>query len=382
MFINIIKEKLPEYLSSDILGKTKIISSIVEVSGMNRKSVIRALRREGSRSMWAAKPRLGRPKLYSAETEAALAYVWEQYDCPSAERLHGEISEAIRIFRRDGMWPYKEAATTQLLAMSLGAMKQRTVEMAKRRGLMRGIGTTRSGPLLQSIPIFFGPWSDRGVGYGQVDTVVHSGPKLMGTMAYSVNYVDVATYWQEMAAQLDKSSKATMRSLSTIAGRLPWRLKGLHPDSGSEFINETAINWCRFRNVNLTRSRPYMKNDNCHIEQRNYVVIRKYVGYERYDCMEAVDILNELYEVLRLYLNFFQPTFKLQSKDTTYPYKRIYDQPKTPYRRVLEREDLEQSIKDKLTKQYEQLNPKILRDRIRVLTKKLERTQKELGYHY
>lgn len=392
MFQQIIQEKLPQYAKASAVDKTAIITGIVMVSGMHRKAVIRALNRELVRSNWRSPPKLGRPKKYTAETDAALAWVWEQYDYPSAERLHEQIHEAIRIFARDGMWRYSEATTEQLRRMSLISMKRRTTLLAKQRGLLRGQSTTRSGPLLRSVPVFFGPWSKKGIGHGQVDTVVHSGPKLMGTMAYTVNYVDVATYWQEPVAQLGKEELPTVASLQVIAKRLPWKLKGLHPDSGSEFLNESGITWCQRRRIELTRSRPHKKNDNCFVEQRNLVVVRKYVGYERYDCIEAVRAMNELYETLRLYLNFFQPTFKLQGKQkrlkttdgrqAAKPYKRIYDTPKTPYKRVLERIDVDQGTKHKLTEQYETLNPKILRDRIRALTTKLERIQREQGYHF
>lgn len=387
----IIIEKLPEYIVATVPEKTVIISSIVTVTGMQRKAVIRALGRERRRSNWLAPPKLGRPRVYTAETDAALAWVWEQYDYPSAERLFTEIPEAVHIFIRDDMWRYSEVATQQLLDMSLATCKRRTVALAKKRGLLRGISTTRSGSLLQSVPVFFGSWSKKGPGHGQVDTVVHSGPKLMGTMAYTVNYVDVATYWQEPVAQLSKEDGTTVDSLRIIARRLPWKLKGLHPDSGSEFINEAGIGWCKQRKIELTRSRPNKKNDNCYVEQRNLVVVRKYVGYERYDCMEAVNAMNELYVALRLYLNFFQPTFKIQGKERRIntdgkqmakPYKRIYDKPKTPYKRVLERKDIDQTIKDRLTAQYETLNPKVLRDTIQALTSKLERIQRAQGYHF
>jgi hypothetical protein len=310
----IIAEQLPAYLKVSVSDKSAIIDRVCAVTGMHRKAVIRAFAREQKRSNWKAPPRLGRPKHYTAETEAALAFVWEQYDYPTAERLHPEIHEAVRIFARDGMWSYGEAATAQLWDMSLGAMKVRCVSFAKKRGLCRGISTTRSGALLKSVPVFFGSWEHKGPGHGQVDTVVHSGPKLMGTMAYTVNYVDVATYWQEPVAQLNKGERATVQSLEAIAARLPFRLSGLHPDSGSEFINKVGIPWCQEHRIELTRSRPHKKNDNCYIEQRNLVVVRKYVGYGRYDCLEAVAAMNELYATLRLYLNFFQPTFKLQGK--------------------------------------------------------------------
>lgn len=392
MLKTIIQEQLPFYLKAKIADKTIIISSVCQVSSMHRKAVIRAFARERKRSNWKVPPKLGRPKYYTAETEAALAFVWECYDYPTAERLHDEIPEAIRIFVRDGMWDYSSQVSQQLLAMSLGAMKVRCVTMAKQRGLVRGIGTTRCGELLKSVPVFFGGWEHKEPGHGQVDTVVHSGPKLMGNMAYTVNYVDVATYWQEPVAQLNKGESATTQSLATIQSRLPFPLAGLHPDSGSEFINQVGINWCQQSGVELTRSRPHKKNDNCYVEQRNLVVVRKYVGYERYDCQEAVAVMNELYETLRLYVNFFQPTFKLVGKQkrvktatgqqSAKPYKRVYDKVRTPYARVLQRTDISQVVKDKLTKQYETLNPKVLRDTIHTLTSKLERTQRELGYHY
>jgi hypothetical protein len=387
----IIQEQLQTYLKAALPEKSAIITSVCQVTNMHRKAVIRAFKREQLRSSWKAGPRLGRPRYYTAETEAALAFVWEQYDYPAAERLP-VMSEAIRIFARDGMWRYGEAATKQLRGMSLGAMKVRCVAMAKKRGLLRGISTTRAGELLRSVPVFFGSWDHKGPGHGQVDTVVHSGPKLMGSMVYTVNYIDVATYWQEPVAQLNKGERATTDSLATIQGRLPFPLAGLHPDSGSEFINLVGVTWAQQQQIELTRSRPHKKNDNCYVEQRNLVVVRKYIGYERYDCAEAVDVMNELYEVLRLYLNFFQPTFKLvgkqkrvnpgDGKQAAKPYKRVYDQVRTPYERVLARDDIDQAVKGQLTVQYESLNPKILRDRIQALTSKLERTQRELGYHY
>ena len=389
----IIKEELPAYLKADKKQKGVILVNIMAVTKMPRKSLIRALAREQNRSGWKAPPKIGRPKKYSSETDAALTFIWEQYDYPCAERLHDEIAEAVRIFTRDGMWNYSDQATEQLWDMSLGAMKKRTTTMAKKRGLMRGQSTTRSGPLLKSVPVFFGSWKAKAAGNGQIDTVVHSGPKLMGSMAYTVNYVDVATYWQEPVAQLNKSERATLTSMETIKARLPFPWLGVHPDSGSEFINQLALPWFEANGIEPSRSRPHKKNDNCYVEQRNLVVVRKYVGYERYDCVEAVAAMNELYESLRLYINFFQPTFKLIEKRKVVAgsdgekqmkkrYRRIYDGVKTPFRRVLARTDIDQSVKDNLTIQYETLNPKVLRDTIRSLTSKLERTQRELGYHY
>lgn len=388
----IIREKKQAYFRATVPEKTQIINSVVAITGMNRKAVIKAFARERKRRKWKLPETRGRPKLYTADTEAALAFVWEQYDYPCAERLLDELPEAIRIFRRDGMWGYGETTTNQLLGMSLGSMKLRCVAMAKKRGLLRGVSTTKSGELLRSVPVFFGSWSTKGSGYGQVDTVVHSGPKLMGSMVYTVNYTDVATYWQEPIAQLNKGEQATYDSLQTIRDRLPFPMIGLHPDSGSEFINKVGVPWCEANNIDLSRSRPNKKNDNCYVEQRNRVVVRKYVGYERYDCVEAVAVMNELYESLRLYINFFQPTYKLIRKEkrvlkadgqqAAKPYKRIYDKIRTPYQRVLDRTDVSDENKQKLRDQYETLNPKVLRDTIKSLTIKLHKTQKDQGYHF
>ena len=388
----IIADQLAAYLKANKKTKGEILTKITAVTAMPRKSVIRALKREQRRSNLSPPKQRGRTPYYTAETEAALAFIWEQYDYPCAERLKEAIPEAIRIFARDGLWNYGGQATKQLTEMSLGAMKVRTVRFARKRGLLRGISTTRSGALLKSVPVFFGSWQHKGPGQGQVDTVVHSGPKLMGTMVYTVNYVDVATYWQEPVAQLNKGEQATVMSLTVIKERLPFLLLGIHPDSGSEFINQVGIPWCEAHGIELTRSRPHKKNDNCYVEQRNLVVVRKYVGYERYDCKEAVTVMNELYGVLRLYINFFQPTFKLigkkqrvkagDGKQAAKPYQRLYDKVRTPYQRVLDHPDIDQGVKDTLTKQYETLNPKVLRDTIQAVTTKLERTQREQGYHY
>lgn len=388
----IIQQHLDEYLKASVPRKTEIINHVCFTSGMQRKSAIRAFNREQHRSGWKALPRLDRPKVYATETEAALAYVWKQYHYPSAERLHPAITEAIRIFTRDGMWQYGEQATAQLLAMSLGAMKPRCSALAKKHGLLRGVSTTKASPMVKAIPVFFGSWKAKCAGRGQIDTVVHCGEKLMGNMVYTVNYTDVATCWVELAAQLNKTERATVKSIETIKAHLPWELKEIHPDSGSEFINELLYNWTQAHGIAITRSRPSKKNDNCFVEQKNRSVVREYVGYERYDCQEAVDAMNKLYATLRLYINFFQPVYKLQGKEkrvnstdgsqAAKPYKRLYDTPATPYARALKRTDIPQAVKQKLREQYEILNPKTLHDTIQVLTRKLERIQRNHGYHF
>lgn len=400
----IMKKQLKAYAKADKAGKGEILDALESVLQRPRKSIIHSLRRMlGYRNKNKALRRKtnarvperlarkrGRPYKYPREVDVALYFIWKAYNCPCAERLHPEIKEAIRIFIRDREWSYSTRATNLLATMPLGSMKRRLVQYAHDDGLMRGFSTTRSGELLDKIPIFHGDWSTKGVGYGQIDTVVHSGPRLEGTMVYTVDFVDMTTYWVALRAQLGKEGKTTKRSVAEIEKSLPFQLIGLHPDSGDEFINWDLIAWCeaknktRKRQIELTRSRPSKKNDNCNVEERNNEVVRKYIGYERYDCKEAVEVMNELYHYLELYINFFQPTFKLMKKyrKANGQWVRKYDEPRAPFRRVLEQPSIPNITKKLLLDQYNSLNPKHLLDRIEALTNKLRKVQHEQGYHF
>lgn len=203
-------------------------------------------------------------------------------------------------------------------------------------------------------------------------------------MAYTVSFIDMQTYWQVYRAQLSKTDDATRYSISKIAQALPFNLTGIHSDTGDEFINYLLLAWCRQHHIEFTRSRPYEKNDNANIEERNRSVVRYYVGYGRYDCIEAVDALNELYSVLGLYVNYFQPIMKIKEKvryanGSCY---RKYDTARTPYERILAHPNIPETVKQRLRKQYITLNPKQLLAKIKALTIKLERVQKEQGYHF
>lgn len=378
-----------EYHKATKSGKTVILDSLVSTTGANRKSIIRAFA-----SKYKAKrpiKKRGRPRRFTGEVNAALKTIWDIYNHPCGERLHVAMPEAVRILKRDGMWLYNSTVTELLLSMSLATIKRRVNRLAHEAGLARGISTTNSAESVKKlVPVFYGNYATKGLGYGEIDTVVHSGPKLMGVMAYSLTFVDMETYWVEPIAQYDKTAEVTMRSLQLVRQRLPWRLKGIHPDSGSEFINYQLHGYCKKHHIELARSRPYKKNDNCHVEERNRHVIREYTGYSRYDHPEVVVVLNELYEAVRLYINFFQPVFKVTRKEVYVnengmqvkkKTKKTYSL-KTPYQRALECPLVDKHVKQKLTKQYELLNPKLLSDRIDLLQRKVNKLQKQLGYNF
>ena len=205
-----------------------------------------------------------------------------------------------------------------------------------------------------------------------MDTVAHCGTTLLGDYCYSVQYTDVATIWTCLAGQWNKTEEGTVASITRIRRRLPFALLGIDPDSGGEFINWLLAGWCRRRNIQMTRTRPYMKNDHARIEQKNYANVRHIVGYTRFDDERQVEVLNELYDVLEDYLNFFLPSQKCVRKERIGSrYVKQYDQAKTAYQRALEHPGIDPSVKEKLRKKYATLNPKLLKQEKDRLVRKL-----------
>lgn len=398
----IIRDNVETYVKATRADKSTILSAVTSVTGIHRKSAIRAFNKllNGPKAKTTdVRPdptydpakwrRPGRPRKYTPDVDAALKAIWEDHGYICAERLVTVISESIRIMKRDGQWKYNDGTDSLLLSMSMGAMKKRLLVMAREKGLVRGISTTSSKySAMQIVPIYHGNYAKMGTGYGQIDNVVHSGIKLFGKMVYSYAYVDMGTHWIIPYATYSKGPEQTKLFLSQVRKQLPWRLRGIHPDNGSEFLNKEVIDYCKRNNIEITRSRPYKKNDNCNIEERNRHVIRKYAGFARYDHPAEVAVLNELYKYVGLYHNYFLPTHKVTQKayyvnEQGVRYRRqtkaVYDTPKTPYQRTMEDKAIDPAIKQKMTKLYESLNPRILRAKIEELQYELSKLHRELG---
>ena len=255
--------------------------------------------------------RPGRPRKYDQHVDMALTAIWEDHGYICAERLHPIIKESIRIMKRDGQWVYKDNTDTLLLSMSVGSMKKRLLKLAKAKGLVRGISSTSSrNAAMQAVPVYYGNYADKGIGYGQIDNVVHSGNKLFDKMIYTYALVDMGTHWIIPYATYSKGPRQTKAFLGYVNRQLPWKLHGIHPDNGNEFLNTEVISYCKQRSIEITRSRPYKKNDNCNIEERNRHVIRKYTGFGRYDHPEEVVVFNELYKLLVYTKTSFSPPLK------------------------------------------------------------------------
>lgn len=375
----VIGEHLAVYLQASRREKKRILDHLTGILGMHRKAVIRALKREQMRDPLKPRSKAGHPLMYTPDVTVALKEVWDIAGELCAERLHAILAEYVAILERDDMWTHGDEATYKLRAMSLATMKRRIMGFIRIK-LGGGRSTTKPSDLKEIIPIRRGSWENPAPGYGEIDTVVHCGPTLSGDMAYTVNFVDIATFWSESSAQINKGQMRTLESIADIRGRLPFPLRGLDPDTGSEFINWVLKGWCDQEKIELTRSRPNHKNDNAHIEQRNFTNVRKLLGYSRIDTQEAVDLMQELYRgPWRLYVNFFQPVMQCTGKVRIGSrYRRTYDTARTPYQRVLADHRISQDIKDALIRQYATLNPKMLRQQIDRLVRKIFQTQKRL----
>lgn len=357
-----------------------IISTIQSVTRMGRKSVIRALRREQLRDPVQEEHR-GRHVYYTPDTTAALKEVWEVGAEVCGELLHPMVTEYVSILERDKIWKHSDEATGKLLSMSMGTMKERINNFVKIRRKGHGVSSTSPSQLKHIIPIFHGDWSQKLPGAGQIDTVVHCGHTLVGDMVFTLNYIDVPTLWDILRAQWNKGQMATQESLAYINRALPWQMLEIHPDTGSEFINWHMKDWCDIQSITMSRSRPNHSNDNMHVEERNGHIVRKWIGYQRLDCTEAVDALNDVYAVLCPYLNHFVASRRVIEKyEVEGKWKKKYEKvAKTPYQRVLENEHILPEVKEKLRQEHEKLNPLTMLKEIERLKKILYDTQRKYG---
>lgn len=363
-------------------GQTHILTTVIEIVCMTRKAAIRKFSRLQKQDPWKKQgEKRGRKIYYTADATSALQDIWEAANGACAELLHPMTHEYIEILIRDAMWRHSDEATDKLFAMSLGTMKALVGSFLKARRKGRGFSLTSPSNLKHIIPVFRGPWDSELPGSGQIDTVAHCGSTLLGDFIYTLNYVDVPTLWDIAHAQWNKGQEATVNGIDDIKKELPFSLHKIHPDTGSEFINWHCKSYCDTNAITMSRSRPNHKNDNAYVEERNGHVVRKYVGYMRLGCKEAVSALNNLYAVLCPYLNHFITSRKCLDKvKVGSKYKKIYEQiAKTPYQRVLENEHIDIEVKEKLRQEHAKLNPLVMKKEIDRLREVLYDVQRKHG---
>ncbi len=376
----IFRKYLGEYLTATKEQKLGILTIVCLVTDMHRKAAIRKFR---ALQMYdpAHEERRGRKTHYTPDVTAALKDIWKAGNEVCGELLHPMIPEYVAILTRDKMWHHSGEATQKLLGMSERTVKRHVGKFFKIRRARKGISATSPSALKHIIPVFRGPWQDKPPGYGQIDTVVHCGSSLLGDMVYTLNYTDAATLLVIPRAQWNKGMQATRDSMKAIQARLPFPWLGAHPDTGSEFINRFVVEWCAQEKIELSRSRPGKKNDNMYVEERNGHVIRRFVGYVRLDCPQAVDALNALYEVLAPYLMHFVAVRRTTGKEKIQShYRRTYEKvAKTPYQRILEHSTVTDTIKERLRKEHALLNPLTMKREVEKRLRAVYDVQKRYG---
>ncbi len=352
------------YRAADRKQKREILNEFVKVTGFHRKHAIRVLLKNAPRQ--ASREPRQRTRIYNEAVREALTIVWEASDRICGKRLHQAIAGLIEAMERHGHLRLDPTVRESLLSMSAATMDRllTTVRDTAKQGRRRTMINTA---LRKSIAVrIFGDWHDPAPGFFEMDMVVHCGKSTVGSYVHSLVLTDIASGWTEAIAMVVREQTLITESVSGIRAKLPFPVRGLDVDNDSAFINETLVDYCRDNKIELTRCRAYKKNDQAWIEQKNGAVIRRMVGYGRLEGAEAAAALNKLYTSARLFVNFFQPSFKLLSK-TREGAKVIkkYHPPATPCERLLERKDVSDECKGQLRETLAALDPVRLLSEIR-----------------
>jgi hypothetical protein len=295
----------------------------------------------------------------------ALEQIWEIYGRICSKRLQPFLREGIRVLERCQEIELSEETKELLLQISSASIDRCLRPM--RLQTPHGLSTTKPGSLLKNlIPVrTFTEWDAERPGFLEIDLVAHCGNTTEGQFLCTLTCTDLCTGWTDITAVLHRSQEVVSEAIRRMRQRLPFPLLGIDSDNGGEFINDLLYRYCLNEKITFTRSRPYQKNDQAHVEQKNWSVVRHTVGYDRWETQQELDLLESVYDDLRLYSNFFQPSLKLIAKERlgNKTIKR-YDPAKTPYQRVLDRQDISLEAKARLVNLYLQLNPAELRRRI------------------
>lgn len=367
-----------EYRKASKKRKSQMLDEFCSLTGYSRNYATRKLRqKKETRSYKKLRKSLqktrGRPRTYGPECLEPLVKVWAVVDLACGKRVAAGIEDVLSAMVRAGEIDIPDEIATKLCKMSASTI-DRLLRTRRKAMLPKGRATTKPGSLLKNkIPIRTGTdWDEHLPGFVEMDTVAHCGDSVRGQYVVTLDVTDIETCWTEQRAALNKAQAHVFPAIKEIRRRMPFSWKGIDSDGGSEFINDELYRYCEGEDILFTRGRSYKKNDGCHIEQKNWSIVRQTVGYGRFETTEECDYLNDIYDRLRLLTNFFMPSQKLVSKgrDGGRIIRKL-DKPLTPYRRVLAIEHVDQKRKDLLTKTFNNLNPAKLRREIVMLVEEL-----------
>jgi hypothetical protein len=362
-----LKKVRVEYLKTKSKkAKGKLLDEARKRTGMNRKYLIRKLRPQSNLDKIKAKHRR-RKEVYDGYVSAALVRCWEIFDYPCGQRLRPILREEVQRLRQLGELRCSDEVGEKLAAISARTIDEKLRHQKEVEGLRRKYHRKKHPLLYQKIPIKLSWEQDRTqLGNIQMDLVEHCGQSARGEYINTLSTTDINSGWWEGEAVMGRSQEVVFGGIKQVRIRFPFAFKEIHSDNGTEFINWHLLKYTNKEGLGFSRSRPNKKNDNCFVEQKNWTHVKKFVGYFRYDSKRELEILNDLYRnELRVYKNFFQPVIKLVSKERRGGrVHRKYDDPKTPYQRLMESSGVEVGVKKELMKIYEALNPAKLKKEI------------------
>jgi hypothetical protein len=356
--------------------RSHLLDEMMAVTGLNRKYLIQLLRTDLAR-----KPRQRqRGRSYGQEVEKALLVVAESLDYICGKRLKPVLWSTAQDLQRHGelsLSPEVQASLAEISVSTIDRLLEKHEAQLPRRLPRRA--PTRTAQVLAAVPMQVIPWNQQEPGHLEVDLVHHSGPVTIGDYLHTLQMVDVATGWSERYAVLGRGSMVMHDAFEVLHHRLPFPMRQIHSDNGSEFLNAHLLSfWSRLDpTIRLSRNRPWRKNDSRFVEQKNYTLVRAYLGYRRFDTVAQTHATNQLYELMGLYYNLFQPVMRLVEK-TWVPegqssrLKRRYDQPQTPFQRLCATGLLDEAQEQTILRLRQTLNPRQLRREILALLEQIK----------
>lgn len=353
------------YLKGSKKEKTNILNEYCRNTGQDRKYSIKKFLYK----IKLKKPedRKKKKEIYDNSVKTTLAKIWEIFDYPCGQRLKPLIKDELEKLRNFGEISCSDIVSEKLSKIGTATIDRKLKHQKEVLMLGRKYIKKNTSTILNLIPVKTAADFDRDkVGHSQIDCVEHNGSSCSGEYVNSLCFVDVCLGWREAEAVMGKGQTGSLEAIDNIRARLPYLLLGIHPDNQSNFINYHAYEYANKNGLEFSRSRPYKKNDNCFVEQKNSTHVRKVFGYIRYDTEEEMNIINDLYKGdLRLYKNFFQPVIKLVSKVRIKgKIYRKYDEAKTPFKRLLESDQISHERSKDIIQFYESLNPAQLKRNI------------------
>jgi hypothetical protein len=376
------KEILGRYLNATKQDKKKILDEFCANTKYDRKYAITKLKNlqmtPHYKDSIVGKHTRNRERIYDGYVEVVVEKIYKALGGIGSRRIHPMIGKVL-----DKGIQFGHIKTDGITEMKVRAISRSTLDRmitrVRERNAIKGISTTRPGIFLKSeIPLRVGVWEETDPGFSEIDCVAHCGDNAGGLFISTLNSTDIATAWFESEPVMGKAQERILEGINEIKKRLPFTLAGIDSDNGSEFINHQLYEYCKQENIIFTRSRPYKKNDNAHIEQKNYTTVRQVLGYQRFDTDEVFELMLKLYRgPLRLYINFFQSSEKcIKKKRIGSKIKKIYDTAKTPYERVLLHPKISSITKEKLTLLFDELDPFALRQEIDELVWKIQKVSR------